>query len=29
MAENDPIAKEEFDGIVEQMLMASHEAGSN
>lgn len=29
MAENDPIAKEEFDGIVEQMLMAAHEAGSN
>ena len=29
MAESDSIAKEEFDGIVEQMLMAAHEAGSS
>jgi hypothetical protein len=29
MAESDPIAKSEFDGIVEQILMAAHEAGSS
>jgi hypothetical protein len=29
LAESDPIGKEEFDGIVEQMLMAAHEVGSS
>jgi hypothetical protein len=29
LAETDPIGKDEFDGIVEQMLIAAHQAGSS